>query len=199
MFYQPRKHDPKRDMGFKHDPWKALVQPRPIGWISTISKDGFVNLAPYSFYNAISSDPPMVMFSSSSKQKNTAENILQTGEFVINGVTDSLLEQMVETSRSVAADVDEFELAHLTKRNSSLVKPPAVAESPFHLECILYKTVPLPSTDPDSDYILILGEVIGIYINEQIIKEGIVDFISVGRLGYQDYSLIDKKVSLSLK
>lgn len=199
MFYEPRTQDPKADMGLKHNPWKALVQPRPIGWISTVSADGKANLAPYSYYNSVCEDPPIVMFSSSEKTKDTARNILETGEFVVNVVTDLLLHPMVETSRAVPHGVDEFELAGLTKRPSRLVKPYGVGESPVHLECKLFKTIEIPSTDPESDYILILGEVIGIEIDDSIIQDGRVDFISVGRLGYQDYSVTASKQSVVLK
>ncbi|MCB9976488.1 MAG: flavin reductase family protein [Rhodospirillales bacterium] len=199
MFYEPRKQDPKADLGLRHNPWKALVQPRPIGWISSISAEGKVNLAPYSYYNAVCEDPPMIMFSSSSRSKDTSRNILETGEFVVNVVTDKLLHPMVETSRDVPHGVDEFELAGLSKKVSRIVKPPGVAESPIHLECRLYKSIDIPSTDPESDYIVVIGEVVGIDIADEIISGGIVDFTSVGRLGYKDYSITANKQSVVLK
>lgn len=199
MFYEPGTHDPKADMGLRHSPWKALVQPRPIGWISTVSLDGKVNLAPYSFYNAISDEPPLVMFSSSDKTKDSARNILETSEFVINVVTPELLEKMVETSRAVPHGVDEFELAGLEKRQARLIRPPAVALSPIHLECKLFKTVELGEISDEESYVLIIGKVIGVYIDDAVIKDGLVDFTSVGRLGYQDYSITDNKLSVRLK
>lgn len=199
MFYEPRKQDPKADMGLKHNPWKALVQPRPIAWISTLNASGQPNLAPYSYYNAVCEDPPMVMFSSSPAAKDTATNILETGEFVVNIVSDKLLHPMVETSRQVSHGVDEFELAGLTKKPSRIVKPFGVAESPAQLECSLFKSIEIPGTDPESGYILILGEVLGIEISESIIHDGLVDFVSVGRLGYKDYSLTTVKQSVVLK
>ncbi len=199
MFYEPRKQDPKADLGLRHNPFKALVQPRPIGWISSMSAEGKVNLAPYSYYNAVCEDPPMIIFSSSSKYKDTSRNILETGEFVVNVVTEALLHPMVETSRDVPHGVDEFELAGLTKRPSRLVKPPGVAESPIHLECKYFKSIELPSTDPESDYVIILGEVVGIHIDETVIRDGLVDFVSVGRLGYKDYSITAGKQSVVLK
>jgi flavin reductase (DIM6/NTAB) family NADH-FMN oxidoreductase RutF len=197
MFYEPRKQNPKTDMGLAYDPWKALVQPRPIGWISTISPDGKANLAPYSFYNAISVMPPPVMFSSSSKFKDTARNILETGEFVVNIVTADLLEPMAETGKAVPYGVDEFDLAGLTKRESKTVRVPAVAESPAHLECKLYKTVELPPVNDEENYVVFIGEVTGIYIADDIIQDGRVDFISAGRLGYFDYSITDKKITVT--
>ncbi|MCB1591963.1 MAG: flavin reductase family protein [Alphaproteobacteria bacterium] len=199
MFYEPRKQDPKADLGLKHNPWKALVQPRPIGWISTMSAEGKVNLAPYSYYNAVCEDPPIIMFSSSSRTKDTSRNILETGEFVVNVVTEALLHPMVETSRDVPHGVDEFELAGLTKRASRIVQPPGVAESPIHLECTFFKSLDIPSTDPESDYVVIFGEVVGIHIDESIIRDGLVDFVSVGRLGYKEYSLTSNKQSVVLK
>ena len=194
MFYDPRTQNAKADMGLRHDPWKALVQPRPIGWISTLSKDGKANLAPYSFYNAIATDPPMVIFSSGSQFKDTARNVLETGEFVVNIVTPELLEGMVETSKPLPHGEDEFLHAGLSKRASRLVKPPAVAESPVSLECELYKTVELPPSGEEENYVVIIGAVVGIYIDDKVIRDGMVDFASVGRLGYQDYSIIDKKL-----
>lgn len=199
MFYEPGKQDPKKDLGMAHNPWKALIQPRPIAWISTLSASGAANLAPYSYYNAVCEDPAIIMFSSGPKDKDTARNILETGEFVINVVTDDLLEAMVETSRGVAHGVDEFLLAGLEKRKSRLVKPWAVSGSPVQLECRLYKTVDIPSTEPEEDYIVIFGQVIGIEIDDAVIRNGLVDFVSVGRLGYKDYTVVTDPQTVVLK
>lgn len=195
MFYDPRSQDPKTDMGLPHDPWKALIQPRPIGWISTISKDGHANLAPYSFFNALSSNPPMVMYCNNGDYKDTVKNVEEIGDFVVNLATVDLFEKIVITSQSTAFDVDEFELAGLDKRPSKSVKSPAVAQSPAHLECRHFKTLELPSRG-DNRNIMVIGEVVGIYIDESILQDGIVDFVALGRMGYKDYAVTDHKISV---
>jgi flavin reductase (DIM6/NTAB) family NADH-FMN oxidoreductase RutF len=182
----------KRDHGLPHDPFKALVVPRPIGWVSTTAKDGVANLAPYSFFNAVSDRPPMLMFSSGGA-KDSLRNILDTGEFTFSIATWALRDQMNLSSAMVAPGVDEFELAGLTKAASRFVKPPRVAESPAAFECRLWQTLPLPAPPRGEGYTLVLGSVVGVYIDDAYIKDGLVrsgEMRPLARLGYMDYSVL---------
>jgi flavin reductase (DIM6/NTAB) family NADH-FMN oxidoreductase RutF len=184
----------KRDHGLPHDPFKALVVPRPIGWVSTIGKDGVANLAPYSFFNAVSDRPPMLMFSSGG-HKDSLRNILDSGEFTCSIATWALREAMNLSSAMVAPGVDEFVLAGLTKAASRFVKPPRVAESPAAFECRLWKTLPMPPHKPGAEpsYTVVFGQVVGIYIDDAFIEAGIVQsgrMQPLARLGYMDYSVL---------
>ena len=184
----------KRDHGLPHDPFKALVVPRPIGWVSTVGRDGVANLAPYSFFNAVSDRPPMLMFSSGG-HKDSLRNIEDTGEFTCSIATWALREAMNLSSAPVAPGVDEFELAGLTKAASRLVKPPRVAESPAAFECRLWQTLPMPphKAGADSSYTVVFGQVVGIYIDDAFIQDGIVQsgaMRALARLGYMDYSVL---------
>ncbi len=182
----------KRDHGLPHDPFKALVVPRPIGWVSTVGKDGVANLAPYSFFNAVSDRPPMLMFSSGGA-KDSLRNILEAGEFTFSIATWALRDQMNLSSAMVAPGVDEFELAGLTKAESRFVKPPRVAESPAAFECRLWQTLPLPAPPRGEGYTLVLGSVVGVYIADAYIKDGLVqsgEMRALARLGYMDYSVL---------
>lgn len=182
----------KRDHGLPHDPFKALVVPRPIGWVSSIGKDGVVNLAPYSFFNAVSDRPPMLMFSSAGT-KDSLRNVLETGEFTFSLATWALRDKMNLSSAMVARSVDEFELAGLTKAASRFVAPPRVAESPAAFECRLWQTLPLPAPPRGEGYTLVLGMVVGVYIDEAYIKDGLVqsgEMRPLARLGYMDYSVL---------
>ena len=185
--------------GLERDPFKALVAPRPIGWISTVGPDGVVNLAPYSFFNAISDKPPYVMFSSAGR-KDTLRNAEETGEFVCSLATYDLRDQMNTTSASVAPDVDEMTLAGLTAAPSRLVKPPRVAESPVAFECKYFKTVELPAHNgPSNQYAVVIGGVVGIHIDDDAIVDGRVDVTRlrpIARLGYMDYAVVDSVFSL---
>lgn len=189
MFYEPAK----RNHGLPHDPFKAIVAPRPIGWISSAGKSGNVNLAPYSFFNGVSTFPPMVMFSSEGR-KDSVENISETMEFVCNLATWDLRDAMNRTSEAVARDVNEFDLAGLTAARSMLVKPPRVAESPCALECKATDIVRMkgPDGSPRDNYV-VFGEVVGIHIDEQYIRNGILDASAmkpIARLGYRDYAVV---------
>lgn len=194
MFYEP-----KNDHGLKRNPFKSLVVPRPIGWISSMDADGRVNLAPYSFFNAVSSEPPMVMFSGNGLHnegglKDSVKNAEETGEFVCNLATWELRDQMNASSGNLPREVDEFEVAKLTPLPSTLVKPPRVAESPVHMECLWLKTVLLPADEPEQPNHVVFGKVIGIHIDESIIKDGMIDmdvFRPIARLGYMDYTVVD--------
>ncbi len=194
MFYET---DDNRH-GLKHDPFKALVAPRPIGWISSLSADGIVNLAPYSFFNGVSDRPPFVMFSSSGR-KDSLVNIEATGEFACLLATYELKDQMNATSAAAGPEVDEMELAGLTPAPCKLISPPRVAESPVALECRYFKTIPLPGKDGGEGYIVIIGQVVGIHIDEAVIVDGKVDVTRlrpIARLGYMDYSVVDAVFSM---
>jgi len=195
MFYETKTGQ----HGLPHDPFKSCVVPRSIGWISSLSEDGTVNLAPYSFFNAVSTDPPMVMFASGGLQphgaKDSLANVEQTGEFVCNLVTWELREKMNQTSASTRPEVNEFEFANLTEEPSVLVKPPRVKEAPIHLECRYHQTVELPSHDTASRNALAIGEVVGIHICDEVLTNGMVDmskFTPIARMGYMDYAVVEK-------
>jgi flavin reductase (DIM6/NTAB) family NADH-FMN oxidoreductase RutF len=185
-FYQPAQGH-----GLLHDPFKAIAAPRPIGWISTIDRQGRVNLAPYSFYNALGDNPPIVGFSSGGR-KDSIRNIEETGEFVANLVTKPLAEAMNQTSAAVAHDVDEMTLAGLTPAPCRVVSAPRVAESPAALECKLLQIIHLHDLDgnPLEQY-LTLGQVVGVHIASVYLKNGIFDLAAaqpIMRAGYQsDY------------
>lgn len=183
-----------RHHGLPHDPFKALVVPRPVGWISTLDANGAANLAPYSFFNAVSDRPPMLMFSSGG-HKDSLRNIEATGEFTCSIATWALREAMNLSSAAVAPGVDEFELAGLGKAASRFVKPPRVAESPAAFECRLWKTLPMPAPRPgaESAYNVVFGLVVGIYIDDAFIKDGVVQsglMRPLARLGYMDYAVL---------
>ena len=184
-----------KNHGFRHDPLKALVVPRPIAWVATVSCDGVRNLAPYRFFNIVSDQPPMVIISSE-VGKDSITNILETGEFTCSLVTRSLHAQMNMTSAKVDASVDEFALAGVTAAPSAFVKAPRVAESPAALECRLWQTVSLPPPDghADSHYTVLFARVVGVYIDDAVIRDGRVDTAAiepVARLGYMDYTVVN--------
>jgi flavin reductase (DIM6/NTAB) family NADH-FMN oxidoreductase RutF len=191
MHYDPRK----KDRPLPHDPLTALVVPRPIGWISTIGENGVVNLAPYSFFNAIATRPPFVMFSSA-EYKNSQHNAERSGEFVASLANWDLREQMNITSANVGPDVSEAELAGLEMAPSVAVRPPRVKKSPWALECKYLKTVDLPGPGGKPHfYAVVIGEVVGIYIDDAFITDGMVDVAKarpIARLGYLDqYTAVD--------
>ena len=203
MFYEPKK----KDHGLSKNPFNSLVIPRPIGWISSVDSNGLVNLAPYSFFNAICYRPPTVMFAcgagrDSDVMKDSGRNIEATGEFVCNLVTWETRDQMNQTSATVTPDTDEMALAGLTPVSSKLVKVPRVAEAPVHLECRHLKSVEIPCWEKDNRYFILLGEVIGIHIRDELItKDGLVDIekmIPIGRMGYNDYIRIDRKTLFTM-
>ena len=198
MFYKTTE-----DHGLPHNPFNAIVVPRPIGWISTISETGLVNLAPYSFFNAVAYTPPQVMFSAGRRDngdlKDTVVNARQTGEFVVNLATWDLREQLSASSVSAPPEVDEFEYAGLTPTASKLVKPPRVAESPVHLECVFTKTVELLAEEPDDQNVVVFGKVVGIHIADRAIVNGKVDTAGlqpIGRLGYDEYVRVAETFSM---
>lgn len=158
--------------GLPHDPFKAIIAPRPIGWIASQNDKGDVNLAPYSFFNAFNNAPPIIGFASVGF-KDSVQNIQQTGEFCWSLATRELAEPMNQTSASVASNVDEFELANLTKRKSTLIAVPHVAASPASMECKLTQIVQLNDIEGKAcETWLVLGQVVAVHINEQFIEKG---------------------------
>ena len=189
MFYDAIKND----HGFQYDPFKALVAPRPIGWISTLSANGKANLAPYSYFNAMSQAPHYVVFGSGPK-KDSLHNAEAAGEFAVNLATWDLREKINVSSAVVPPEIDEFELAGLAKAPCRLIAAPRVAESPVCFECKLYKIIDLPGDDGSVANFLAIGRVIGIHIDDRFIHEGRVDTAGmkpIARLGYSEYATVD--------
>lgn len=186
--------------GLRHDPFKSLVAPRPIGWISTISSTGHLNLAPYSFFNIVSESPHMVMFSSARK-KDSLLNAEATGEFVCSLAGYEQRHQIVATSAALLPHESEWEHAGLTPAPSHLVKPPRVLGAPAALECRYVKTIDLDPTEcGGGSHHMVIGEVVAIYIADELISDGIVDTLAlgaIGRGGYMDYFLADHRFNLT--
>jgi flavin reductase (DIM6/NTAB) family NADH-FMN oxidoreductase RutF len=194
MFYNAVKND----HGLALDPFKALIAPRPIGWISTVSKTGICNLAPYSYFNAFAEDPHYLAFGSGSARdggrKGNLRNIEETGEFAWSLATFALREAMNTTSTNVPHGVDEFELAELEKAPSRLIKPPRVAASPASMECRVHQIVPLPDDEGRAENHLIIGRVLAIHIDDRFIVDGRVDTAAmrpIARLGYSEYATVE--------
>ncbi|MGE0233206.1 MAG: flavin reductase family protein [Flavobacteriaceae bacterium] len=185
--------------GLPFDPFKAIVAPRPIGWISSLDARGRINLAPYSFFNAFSNRPNIVGFSTQGR-KDSIANIEETGEFVCNLATMALMKEMNSTSASLPHGEDEMARAGLTAVPGVSVKVPRVGESPAALECVYLQTVDLKDKDGRAaNAWLVLGQVTGVYIDDAIITNGMVDITRarpVSRLGYQDYAVIDEVFQL---
>jgi len=166
-------YEPAEGHRLPHDPLNAIVAPRPIGWVSTLSADGVRNLSPYSFFNLINYRPPLIAFSSVGK-KDAVTNIEATGEFVWNLATRAQAEAMNATSAQVEPEVDEFDLAGLGALPSRLVKPDRVAGSPVHFECKLTQLVRLEDKDgAATDTWLVIGEAVGIHIDPAMLEDGI--------------------------
>ena len=177
--------------GLAHDPFKAIVAPRPIGWIGSKGRDGSLNLSPYSFFNAISDRPKLVMFSSAGR-KDSVRNVEETGVFTANLVSRNLVEKMNESSIAVPYGVNEFELAGLTAKPSQLIDAPYVGEAFAVLECRVTEILEPKGLDGEvSENIMVIGQVVGIHIDEAVIREGRLDMAlarPVARMGYMDYS-----------
>ena len=187
MFYEPK--DPH---GLPHNPLYACVVPRPIGWISSLSADGHVNLAPFSFCNNGSHVSGGI--------KDSGSNAADLGEFVYNMATWDLREQMNLSAAELPRDVDEFEFAGLTKASSRIVKLPRVAESPIAFECRTWKIVALPPMRNGGENTLVIGEVVGIHIDDAVLTDGMVDTARIkpiGRLGYTQYTVVDEVFSMT--
>ena len=174
-FYQP-----SQGHGLPHDPFNAIVGPRPIGWISTRGRDGSVNLAPYSFFNAFAYKPPIIGFSSTGA-KHSLRNAQETGEFVWNLATSDLAEQMNATSADAPYGTNEFAVAGLTEAASRLVSVPRVAESPVNFECKVTDIIQHKShTGEPAKAWLILGEVVAVHIRRALLKDGVFDTFGAG-------------------
>jgi len=168
-------YEPRLGHGLPHDPFNAIVGPRPIGWISSRGEGGAVNLAPYSFFNGFNYTPPIVGFASIGF-KDTVRNVLQTREFVWNLATRALAEQMNASCAPVPPEVNEFDLAGLTQAPSRLVAPPRVAESPVAFECRLTQSFQLQDAAGASiDSWMVLGEVVAVHIDRAMLKDGVYD------------------------
>jgi flavin reductase (DIM6/NTAB) family NADH-FMN oxidoreductase RutF len=190
MFYDAGRND----HGLRHDPFKALVVPRPIGWISSVSREGILNLAPYSFFNAVSTDPHIVAFASYGR-KDSLVNAEEQGEFVCNLATFDQRDGVNISSATVGPEVDEFALAGLSTEPSRMVQPPRVKGAPVHFECVWLQTMPMKGRDGRLSYFLVFGEVVGVHIDDRFIHDGIVDTAAmkpIARLGYHDYSVVDE-------
>jgi len=195
MFYDARKND----HGLPHDPIKAIIAPRPIGWITSMSTKGEINLAPYSFFNGVSSRPSVVMFSSEGR-KDSLAFITETKEFVCNLATWDLRDAMNKTSAPMERGVNEMEQAGLAAAPSRFVKPPRVAASPCALECQLLQIVPISDIEGRSiDCHVVFGQVIGVHIDDQFIKDGLLDTAAmkpIARCGYHNYAVVESEFRL---
>ncbi|HEA53540.1 hypothetical protein LCGC14_0969670 [marine sediment metagenome] len=168
-------YEPANGHGLAHDPFNALVAPRPIGWISSKSRDGVLNLAPYSFFNAFNYKPPVVGFCSIG-YKDSVRNAEETGEFCWNLVTRSLSEAMNESCAAVGPEVDEFVLSGLTPEPSRVISAPHVAESPVTMECRVSQVLRLKGADgQETDTWMVFGEVVGVHIAQHLLKDGVYD------------------------
>ncbi len=190
MFYRPEDGH-----GLKHNPFNAIVTPRPIGWISTRGSDGSENLAPYSFFNAVAYVPPQVMFASTSAKpdrdgtKDSVANIRETGVFAVNIVEYAMRDQMNVTSGPWEKEVDEFDKAAIQRAPCETISCSRVANAPATLECKLTEIVTLKG---EANFV-VLGEVVGVHLRDDAVKDGMFDILSyepLTRLGYRDYSRI---------
>lgn len=191
MFYETSKND----HGLPFNPFKAIVAPRPIGWISTLDSEGRANLAPYSFFNAICDAPPIVMISSTG-YKDSAANIDATGEFVCNMVSYDLKDEMNISSAPLPHGQSEFEKSGLEMAPSNLVKAPRVAKALTALECKHLSTTRLQDLDgKETDSWMILGQVVAVHIDDGVLVDGRLDVTRVrpmSRLGYKDYAVVNE-------
>ena len=195
MYFRPGLH---KEAGLSFSPIKAIVSPRPIGWISSCGKDGSINLAPYSYFNAISEMPPMVMFSSApsgnAQHKDSLRNVIETEEFVVNVVSAALGDVMNITSADLAYGQNEFTAAGLEMADCNTVKVPRVAAAPAALECKLWKVIELPKPETGGIGVMVIGTITGIHIADETVKDGKIDVTSyqpLARLGYMDYARIN--------
>jgi len=190
----------KADLGFAHDPFKAIVAPRPIGWITALSAKGEVNLTPYSFFNAISSRPNIVMFSSENK-KDAVAFVEETGEFTCSLVTKALAQPMNMTSAPLPRGESEYAHAGLEMAPSRFVKPPRVAGTPAALECKLLSVQQLHDIDGQAvPRWMVVGQVVGIFIDDAFVKDGRFDTAGanpIARCGYADYAEVTSLFSIT--
>ena len=196
LFFRPEARDRKL---FPHDPFKGMIVPRPIGWVATMNAAGQLNLAPYSYFNAFSSNPPIVGFSSEG-DKDSSTFALESGEFVWSMATWELRDQMNASAASLARGDSEFKHARLESAPSRLVRPPRVAASPAAFECRVTEVVKLKDLDgSDSGRRLVLGRVVGIHVDERFVRHGRVDSAAmrpIARGGYDEYSVVERVFSM---
>ena len=196
MYYETDKNN----HGLRFNPLKACVVPRPIGWISTIDAAGATNVAPFSFFNLLSYDPPFVLFSAGVHEvdggkKDTVANVEATGEFVYNMATWAQKDQMNQTAMIVDRTIDEMAATGLEPEASRLVRPPRIKGSPVQFECRLHQIVTLPGRVPSSEHHLVIGRVLAVHIADgALTDDGRVDVLRlrpIARLGYKDYVCVD--------
>lgn len=196
MFYEPDQRDQTL---LPHDPFKAIVAPRPIGWITSISLKGEVNLAPYSYFNGINSRPNLLMFASEGA-KDSVSFIAETREFVCNLATWDLRDQMNASSAPFPRGINEMERAGLEPAPSRLVKPPRVKASPCALECKLIKIVAMETADGKPvDCHVVFGQVVGVHIDDRFIVDGLLDTAAmkpIARCGYDHYAVVESLFSM---
>jgi flavin reductase (DIM6/NTAB) family NADH-FMN oxidoreductase RutF len=194
MFYRPGQ-----PTGLAFNPFKAIIAPRPIGWVSTMDAQGRVNLAPYSFFNAVGSNPDMIAFGSDGL-KDSILNARETGEFVYNLVTMPLVEKMNLSSVALPRGENEFEFGNIGTSPSQVVKPPRVADTPAAFECRVVNFLELKDIDGNNtDRFLVIGQIVGVHIKDDFIVDGRFDMVkaqTVARCGYKDYVLIEKLFEL---
>lgn len=190
IFYETGTH---KANGFKHDPFKAFVSPRPIGWVGTVDSQGRSNIAPYSFFNAVAYAPPIVAFGSGRASdggpKDSQRNVEETGDFTLSIVSHDIRNEMNTTALHLPHGESEFDAASLEALPSKLIKSPGVAASPIVMECKYLQTVDLPGSNA-----LILGQVVAFHVREDIVVDGMVDvtkYKPVARLGYFDYTTVE--------
>jgi flavin reductase (DIM6/NTAB) family NADH-FMN oxidoreductase RutF len=197
MFYRPEDGH-----GLPHNPFNAIVTPRPIGWIATRGADGSENLAPYSFFNAVAYVPPQVMFASTSAKpdregtKDSVANIRETGVFCVNVVEYAMKDAMNLTSGPWPREVDEFEKAGIAREECRTIPCSRVKDAPASLECKVVRIVQLPG---EANFV-VFGEVTGVHLRDDCLKDGVFDVLSFNpltRMGYRDYSVIRETFSLS--
>ncbi len=195
MFFEPMDY---KNAGLSRNPLKAIVAPRPIGWISSCGKDGSVNLAPYSFFNAVSEDPAIVIFSVQASgpdhQKDTLRNVTETNAFTVNIVGANQVQAMNVSSGDYPYGENEFTTAGLRMIPGTTVNAPHVGEVPAALECTLLQTINLPANDRGGHYTAILGTVTGIFVDQSVIVDGKISYAllaPVARMGYRDYANIN--------
>jgi len=197
MFYEPGR----TASGLPYNPFKSCCVPRPIGWISTVSPQGVHNLAPYSQFQNLTWDPPTVTVAVNCRpdgsMKDTAANALATGEFVWNMATYDLRQWVVSSAQAFGPEVDEFSQLGIPTVPSSRVKPLRVAASPVHFECRLRQSLYIPANTPEASTYLLIGEVIGVHIQEDVIDaDGVLDILKIkplARVGYLDYVSVESK------
>lgn len=213
MYYDSEAKSKGAETNLPFNPFKALIAPRPIGWITTLDPEGNVNLAPYSYFQAVADTPDIVMFSATPQmsrdekgvrfldsRKHSESNAIETGEFVCNLVTRELASAMNETSAHLPSGIDEAAHAGIQMLPSQRVKPPRVALAPAALECVVVDTHIIKHRGGNHRYQLTFGEVVGIHINDHFISDGRVNTAAmelVTRMGYDEYAVLETTFSMT--